>query len=95
MIFSAITKNLNWEILAKNLATFKTWHGIKDEKFYHYVGSLKYLIRGGVTKNQYIDRKYLKKGGGLGQFADLRGGAWRKRGGVFDGGGLIPNAHYG
>ena len=87
MIFSAITKNLNWEILAKNLATFKTWDGNKDEKFYHYVGSLKYLIRLGVTKNQYIDGKYLKKVEG--------GGAWPKRGGVFEGGGLISNAHYG
>ena len=83
MIFSAITKNLNWEILAKNLATFKTWHGIKDEKFYHYVGSLKYLIRLGVTKNQYIDGKYLKKGGGLGKFADLRGGCLTKKRGCF------------
>ena len=27
-----ITKNLNWEILAKNLITFKRWDGIKDEK---------------------------------------------------------------
>ena len=83
MNFSAITKNLNWEILAKNLATFKTWDGIKDEKFYHYVGSLKYLIRGGVTKNQYIDGKYLKKGGGLRQFADLRGGCLTKKRGCF------------
>ena len=27
------TKNLNWEILTKNLFTFKRWDGIKDEKF--------------------------------------------------------------
>ena len=28
-----ITKNLNWEILTKNLVTFKRWDWIKDEKF--------------------------------------------------------------
>ena len=39
-----------------------------------------------------------KKGGGLGLFADLRGGgAWQERGGgggVFLMGGWDPNAHY-
>ena len=33
MFFSVITKNLNWEILTKNLVTFKRWNGIKDQKF--------------------------------------------------------------
>ena len=28
-----LTKNLNWEILTKNLVTFKRWNGIKDGKF--------------------------------------------------------------
>ena len=35
--FSAITKNLNWEILTKNLVTFKVtfkrWDGVKKENF--------------------------------------------------------------
>ena len=31
--FSVITKNLNWEILTKNLVNFKRWDGVKDEKF--------------------------------------------------------------
>ena len=31
MFFSVITKNLNWEILTKNLGTFKRWDGVKDE----------------------------------------------------------------
>ena len=31
--FSVITKNLNREILTKNLVTFKRWDGVKDEKF--------------------------------------------------------------
>ena len=26
-------KNLNWEILTKNLVNFKKWEGVKDEKF--------------------------------------------------------------
>ena len=30
--FYVITKNLNWEILTKNLDTCKRWDGVKDEK---------------------------------------------------------------
>ena len=33
MFFSVITKNLNWEISTKNVVTFKTRGGVKDEKF--------------------------------------------------------------
>ena len=33
MLFSILTKNLNREILIKNLATFKKWSEIKDENF--------------------------------------------------------------
>ena len=33
MFLSVITKNLNWDILTKNLLTFKRWDGVKDEKF--------------------------------------------------------------
>ena len=33
MFFSIITKNLNWEIVTKNLVTFQKWDGVKDEKF--------------------------------------------------------------
>ena len=29
---SAITKNLNWQNLTKNLVTFKRQDGVKDEK---------------------------------------------------------------
>ena len=32
MFFSVITKNLNCEILTKNLVTFKNWDGFKDQK---------------------------------------------------------------
>ena len=31
MFLSLKTKNLNWEILTKNLFTFKRWDGVKDE----------------------------------------------------------------
>ena len=30
--FSVITKNLNWEILTKNLVTFRRWNWVKYEK---------------------------------------------------------------
>ena len=33
MFFSVIIKNLNWEILTKNLITFKKWDVVKDKKF--------------------------------------------------------------
>ena len=33
MLFSVITKNLNQEILTKNLVTFKKWGGVKGKKF--------------------------------------------------------------
>ena len=33
MFFSYITKNLNWDILTKNLDTLERWDEVKDEKF--------------------------------------------------------------
>ena len=63
MLFSVITKNLSWEIVTKNLGTFKRWDGVKDEKFEYYEGSLKNMnFRGWFTKNQYIGG-LPKKGG--------------------------------
>ena len=32
MFFSIITKNLNWEILSKNLVTFKRWYGASEKE---------------------------------------------------------------
>ena len=50
MFSSVITKNLNFEILTKNLGTFKRWDGVKREKFEYYRASLKNLLfRGGST----------------------------------------------
>ena len=63
MFFSVISKNLNWEILTKNLATFKRWDGVKDEKFYYYGGSLKNPIyKWGFMKNKYTGWNCLKRG---------------------------------
>ena len=46
---------------------------------------MKNLIFWAFTKNKYRGRHCLKKGG-LGQFADLKGGTWQERGGrVFEG----------
>ena len=33
MFFSIIIRNLNWEILTRNLVTFKRWDGVKDKDF--------------------------------------------------------------
>ena len=33
MFLPVITMNLNWDILTKNLVTFKRWDGVKDEQF--------------------------------------------------------------
>ena len=50
----------------------------------------------GFTKNQYRGGGLPKKGGVLGQFANLGGGgAWQEKGGgAFEKGGWYPNAHY-
>ena len=44
MFFSVITKNLNWEMLTKNLVSFKRSDGVKNEKFEYDGESLKNLI---------------------------------------------------
>ena len=46
MFFYVITKNLNWEILTKNLITFKRGDAVKGENF------LGGGVAGGLTKNQ-------------------------------------------
>ena len=84
MFSSVITKNLNWEILTKNLVTFKRWDGVKDEKFDYYRGSLKnQIFRGGFVNEKLIYREELPKKGGIGQSSDLSGeeGLGKKRGG--------------
>ena len=60
MFFSVITKNLNWEILTKNL---KDGMGLRMKNFTIMEGSLKnQIFKGGFTKDQYIRGNYLKRG---------------------------------
>ena len=42
MLLSDITRNLNSEILTRNLVHFKRWDGIQDEKLKYY-GSSQFL----------------------------------------------------
>ena len=44
MFFSVVTKNLNWEILTKNLVAFKRCDMVKDGKTKYYEDALKNLI---------------------------------------------------
>ena len=87
MFFSVTPKNLNWEILTKNLVAFEIWDVVKDEKFEYYGDSLEILIfTGGEADKIPIYRRKLPKKDGLGQLADLtggRGGLATKRGEVF------------
>ena len=46
----SITKNSNWEVLTKNLVTFKRQDGVKDEKLQYFgegLDSLPFLGKGG------------------------------------------------
>ena len=63
MFFSVITRNLNWEILTKNLVTFKRWDRVNDEKFEHYGDLLENLIfkGAGVHKKPIYRRELPKK----------------------------------
>ena len=71
MFCSVKTKNSNWEILTKNLVTFKRKYEVKDEKRMYFWGSQKnQSFRGVHEKWVYIGG--LPEKGGLGQFADLR-----------------------
>ena len=64
MFFSVTTKNLNWDIFAKNLVTFKRWDEIIRMKNFNIMGvHWKILFLGGFTKRTY--RGELPKNGGL------------------------------
>ena len=91
MFFSVQTKNVNWEILNKNLVTFKRWDGVKDEKFQFYRGSLKNLVfkeavcekpicKGELPKSGAWTICRFKEGGGRGGVGKERGYIWVERG---------------
>ena len=76
-------------MLTKNWITFKKWDGVKDGKFWYYGISLKnQIFRGWVNEKSKYRGDCLKRGG-LGQFADLKGGMVKKKVWCFWGG-LIP-----
>ena len=78
MFFSDMTKNLNLEMLPKNVVTFKRWDGMG------------WIFKGRVHEKPIYRWKFPKKGR-LGQFAELRGeGLAKKRVVVFLRWGLIP-----
>ena len=81
MFFSVITKNLNWEMLAKNLVAFKRWDRVKDENLI-WRFTEKTDFRGGVHKEPKIGGELPKKKGELGHFEGLmrvEGGGVRKK----------------
>ena len=57
MFFSVITKNINWEILNKNLVTFKRWTGLGMKNFNFNMGvHWKTQFLGGVHEKTNIRR---------------------------------------
>ena len=86
-----MTKNLNWEILTKNLLTFKMWDGVKNEKFWFTWDGK------GFTKHQCLYQELPKKEE-VGQTAyTFKGEGLVKKRGLWDrgGGGWYPNPQYG
>ena len=63
MFFSVVTKNLNWEILTKNLVAFKRCDMVKDGKSKYYEDALKNLIFqiGGLWKTNIQGLNCLKR----------------------------------
>ena len=51
MFFSVTTKNLNWDIFAKNLVTFKRWDEIIRMKNFNTMGVHLVLKRGSQKTN--------------------------------------------
>ena len=61
-ISSVITRNINWQILTKNLVTFKRSNGVNDEKHQYYGGSLKTaIIRAAIRTFQEIFNRCVAK----------------------------------
>ena len=58
-VSSVITKNLTWQILTKNLVTFKRWDGVKNEKDFQAGGSQFASLRVGLAKKSgYVSEEW-------------------------------------
>ena len=86
MFSPVINKNLNWEILTKNLVTFKRWYGIKDKKLWEFIFNFREVQEKPTYKGNCLKRW-------VGQFAGLRGGLTKKRRVVFLSEVYTPNVH--
>ena len=64
MLLSDITRNLNSEIVTKNLVNFKRWDGIQNEKLKYY-GSSQFLGSHHKKKTIYMGELPNKGGGGM------------------------------
>ena len=73
MLLSAISKNLNWEILTKILFFLKDGKGFQGEKFWYYVS----WLEGWSQKKQCIERNCLKRG--VWTVCRFKGGALAKK----------------
>ena len=83
MFISVITKNLNWEILTKNLVMFKRWDGVKDKKWKTLISwafTEKSSFYGGVHEKPIYRGELSKKVGDL-NILQIEGATWWKRGG--------------
>ena len=62
MFFSILTKNLNWEILTKNLITFKRWDEIKKNvNIMELTEKIQFLGGGGGCKKNNMQGELPKK----------------------------------
>ena len=59
---SFITTNTKWDILSKNLVTFKSCDGVNAKKIQYFDGSLKNPTRGGSQKNNIEGGDSYKEG---------------------------------
>ena len=87
MFFSVITKNLNWELLTKNLVADRMVLGMKN---FDIMGVSKKFIFGRSFHEKPIYRRNSPK---RGAWTVCRFESWQKAG-VFLRGDLYPNVHY-
>ena len=86
--FSVITKNSRWESLTQNLVTFKKKMVLRMKKaLIFWIFTKNPTFRGVFTKNQYRGGRL--NGGGAWTVCWFKGGLVRRRGGTFEGEGLI------